>query len=242
MMESSKMWFKLVEIEVNSRCNNSCKYCPVSILPPIDVPQYMSAELFDRILDELVRIKYSGKISYHFYSEPLLRKDLDILVRMVTKKLPESYQVLFSNGILLSEEKYAALKDAGIALFIITNHNNANITKKIDQIILVPDDLKISNRGGTLFKIKKPLSYPCHIPNESLIITITGDILLCCDDARRTQIMGNIINQSLEEIWFSDIFVRARKLLKKGHRRIASDICRYCNNTEYVEPGNMVFQ
>ncbi len=101
------LWFKVVEIEVNSRCNLKCTYCPNSILPPPNVPEYMSNDTFERIIDEISRINFSGKISYHFYSEPLLRDDLKKLVWQVKCKLPSTYQLLYTNGTLLTDELYS---------------------------------------------------------------------------------------------------------------------------------------
>ena len=60
---------------------------------------------------------------------------------------------------------------------------------------------------------------------------------MCCDDAQRTEVMGNITRQPLEEIWFSERFARVRHLLQRGERDRASPICRNCDNREYSNPG-----
>src|SRR5687767_13566064 len=91
-----------VEIEVNSRCNRKCWYCPVSILPPPDGPKFMADDVFVRLHEELQAIDYSGRISYHLYSEPLLRRDLARLVALSKSMLAASWQVLFTNGDLLT--------------------------------------------------------------------------------------------------------------------------------------------
>lgn len=233
--------FSVVEIEVNSRCNRKCNYCPVSVLPPPKVPEFMSERLFERIINELKRVKFSGRLSYHLYNEPLLCSNLEGLVSYVSEKLPNSYQLLFTNGDFLTEARYTQLRDAGICYFLVTRHDYKDIPRREFQTILFPNDLRLSNRGGTLFKLEKALFTPCYGPSEMLIITITGDILLCFEDAHRTQLMGNILVENVEEIWFSKKFSYIRKLLQDGKRDKASLICKNCNNIDYTTPGKTWF-
>jgi 2-deoxy-scyllo-inosamine dehydrogenase (SAM-dependent) len=197
----------------------------------------MSEALFDRILAELVRIDFRGNLSYHLFNEPLLRRDLETLVAKVAACLPDVFQLLFTNGDLLSDDRYLALKEAGVDHFIVTRHGFEPMQERSDQTIQFPSDLILVNRGGFLGPTDKPLSLPCFAPTEMLIVTVDGDVLLCCDDANRDHVMGNIAVQDLEEIWFSPRFIRLRQLLQEGNRREASDICSQCNNREYFGPG-----
>jgi len=48
----SKPLFDVVEIEVNSRCNRSCHYCPVSVLP-VSGQARMSRTVFTVLIDNL---------------------------------------------------------------------------------------------------------------------------------------------------------------------------------------------
>lgn len=223
--------FSAVEIEVNSFCNRKCEYCPNSLFEFPYLPEYMSNEIFEKILTELVLLDYSGSMSYHFYNEPLLRHDLEQLVKRTHSRLPAVRQILYTNGSLLTNERYINLKEAGINNFIITNHDLIPIEEREQQIILFPKDIEKTNRGGNLFKLKKPLSLPCYVPVEMLIITINGDVLLCYEDYKRKNIFGNIFTRSLKEIWFSEKFINIRNLLINGNRKNASSICKYCDNT-----------
>lgn len=228
---------KYAEIEVNSICNRKCSYCPVSVLPSPNVPLYMDDIVFNKIIEELTRIKFSGVFSYHFYNEPLLRNDLEELICRVSIKLPNASQVLYTNGDALSEERHKSLCNAGIEHFIVTRHSQKPIDKRPKQTVQFPEDLVITNRGGIMSKLGTPLTLPCYSPNERLIVTVTGNVQLCCNDAGRTQVMGNIVEQSLEEIWFSKKFTQMRELLKKGKRAETSPICRNCDDREYFASG-----
>lgn len=236
-IEHQDGWFSVVEMEINVRCNRRCNYCPVSVLPAPKGDRFMSDALFDRVLAELERIGFRGNLSYHLFNEPLLRRDLETFVAKVANCLPEVFQLLFTNGDLLSEKRYLSLKMAGIDHFIVTRHGFEPIPERPDQTVQFPSDLVLINRGGFLGAQKEPLSMPCYAPSDMLIVTVDGDVLLCCDDAERRHVMGNIGSQDLEEIWFSPHFVRLRRLLQEGNRWKASDICRQCNNQEYFGPG-----
>jgi GTP 3',8-cyclase len=235
--EASDPWFTVVEIEVNARCNRRCGYCPVSVLPTPSGDRFMNPDVFEHIVAELVRIAFRGNISYHLFNEPLLRRDLELLVSKVTAHLPGAFQLLFTNGDLLSDERYMSLRQAGIDHFLVTKHDFVPIPQRAQQTVQFPSDLVLVNRGGLLGEVAEPLIRPCFAPSDMLIITINGDVLLCCDDAKREHVMGNITRQSLDEIWLSPHFVHIRKLLRTGNRRDASKICRQCNNLEYFAPG-----
>src|SRR5579884_3424923 len=112
-----------VEIEINSRCNRKCSYCPVSILPAPKAPKMMSEQVISRILEELARLPFEGRLSYHFYNEPLIRRDLEQIIKRFAERLPNAYQVLYTNGQLLTQKRYESLIQAGIHLIKITSHN-----------------------------------------------------------------------------------------------------------------------
>lgn len=238
--KSSLEWFSVVEAEVNSRCNRRCGYCPVSI-NPAPVPQVaMTDEVFDRLISLLREIDYRGRFSFHLYNEPLLRKDLETLVSKVHSQLPEAFQLLYTNGDLLSNARYSSLRAAGIDHFLVTRHGRTPIPARENQTIQYPEDLILTNRGGMItlpIDRNLPLRTPCFAPSEMLIVTVVGDVLVCCNDAKRKNRMGNIMNQSLEEIWFSEEFLRIRRLLNEGNRANASSICAKCNDTEYFAKG-----
>jgi len=232
--------FKTVEIEVATRCNRSCSYCPVSILESPPDQRWMDDHVFGHTISELAKIGFDGCLSYHFYSEPLLRRDLDRLVSQAKAELPGAYQLLYTNGDLLTDDRYHVLVEAGIDHFIVTQHDNRPFPERRSQIVVMGADLTLTNRGGVMTnvaRLQKALSVPCHAPTDMLMVTFNGDILLCCDDAQRRNIMGNIMESPIEDIWSSPRFRRVRKLLAEGKRGAAGGICARCSNMEYVRSG-----
>src|SRR6185503_15506674 len=81
-------WPSVVEIEVSVRCNRSCIYCPNSKVGSTSPFSFMDIELFRRIIAQLSQISFSGRLSFHFYNEPLMRKDLEKLVAIARAPLP----------------------------------------------------------------------------------------------------------------------------------------------------------
>ena len=230
-------WFTMAEVEINSRCNRKCPYCPNSVLPVSNVPALMKPAVLGRIVDELMRVDFAGRISYHFYGEPLLHPNLLDITSMVTRRLPKVRQIVYTNGDLLTEELHQRLMKSGVARFIVTSHDRKPVPNRINQVVLFPEDLNLTNRGGAVslsyyVKLKQPLDAPCFAPSSMLIVTITGDILSCYEDAQRTQVMGNIMENSIDEIWFSAKFQSVRERLVHGDRHV-TPVCNVCNNISH---------
>ena len=61
----------------------------------------------------------------------------------------------------------------------------------------------------------------------SMVITWDGNVVPCCHDPKATEIMGNIIEQDLEEIWNGEKYQNFRKRVHSNQKGI--DICRLCS-------------
>lgn len=230
----------VVEVEINTRCNRHCSYCPVSIIPPPPGPRFLEDAIFERLVRELETISFDGRLSYHLYNEPLLRQDLERLIEIAAVRLPSAHQVLFTNGDLLTEDRYQSLCRAGIGEFLVTRHDGDGdeFPQRPLQNVIIPPQLDITNRGGTMSQTAHAFPMSCYAPTEMLIVTATGDVLLCYEDARRQNVMGNILNESLLDIWTSERFVRMRSLLVAGKRETVGGICATCDNRTHATRGH----
>jgi cyclic pyranopterin phosphate synthase len=230
----------VVEMEVCSRCNRSCSYCPVSLNPRPPVPARMSDEIFYSTIAQLAKIPFSGRISYHLYNEPLLRKDLPRLVGIVDSQLPDALQVLNTNGDLLDEERYSKLREAGIDYFYVTRHSAGDYPERPFQVLQYSTNLILTNRGGSLEHLPRPSfetsQTPCFAPSEMLIVTVTGDVLLCYEDAHREHVLGNVLESSIADIWNGEQLRMIRSRLGTGDRSMSA-ICRACSNVSHSRPG-----
>lgn len=233
-------WPSVVEIEVNSRCNRSCSYCPNSLPDRPVLQNLMSTPLYERIISELAGINYCGRLSFHFFNEPLLRKDLASLVAMARTRLPLAFIVLYTNGDLLDAARYDSLLAAGVDQFLVTRHSWDAFPERPFQVLQHPCNFTISGRGGSVAMPQEPLALPCHGPAEMMIVTINGNVVLCHEDADREECMGNFREQSLHDIWFAPRFQEIRAMLTLGRRVDATALCRRCDNRLYPIPGGAI--
>lgn len=240
----SKYALKIVEIEINSQCNRKCKYCPNSISERKHKGD-MNFSLFLTIMKQLKEIKFEGRISFHFYGEPFLSKNLNSFVKIAKHCLPNARQVIYSNGDFITPQKIIELFNNGVDLMVITNHSGRNIEDIILKtnasyrnriVLLTPENLNLTNRGG-LLKCSNSNSYlnePCYIPSNHIIITVNGNVLPCYEDYNETLVFGNVNRSTIKEIWNSSSFNELRSKLEKGMRS-SIKLCSKCNNTSCKE-------
>jgi hypothetical protein len=108
-----------VELEVNGRCYRSCGYCPNSYAAR---PRgLMARELFDKIVGELAALRYDGRVSYHFYGEPLLDRRLPDLVTHTKRHLPHAFIEVYNNGDLLDLRTFREFMARGLDNFLSGN-------------------------------------------------------------------------------------------------------------------------
>lgn len=234
-------FFSVIEIEVGSRCNRRCPYCPVSLFPYPPVAKFMPQEVYSAVLAELQKLSFGGRVSYHFYNEPLIRKDLHILVEKMRTSAPQALQVVYTNGDYLTDARYHQLRKAGVDYFIVTLHKSRPYPSRPFQTVKQVEDLVLSNRGGTLVHLPAPTEMdsrtPCYAPRDLCVVTVNGDVVLCCEDYKREEVYGNVLETSLWEIWHSERLVEVRRRLESGQRAGATSICGRCSNIAHAQPG-----
>lgn len=114
-----RWWVKSMEIEISSACNRRCDYCPQSILSRKQT--FLPFEVFDKIINELVSLNWSGNIAFHQYNEPLLALDhFYTCLSLVKKKLKTSPTILFTNGDLLTRQILEKCSSMGLSKITLT--------------------------------------------------------------------------------------------------------------------------
>jgi len=104
----------VVSFELTHSCVANCKHCDKGGIKP-EPPGLLRAPDYRRLRAELkpMAVQLSG-------GEPLLRKDLEDIVRAVKEPSGLPYTILVSNGRLLSEEKYLTLRALGVNQFSVS--------------------------------------------------------------------------------------------------------------------------
>jgi len=231
--------FNDLNIETITTCNRRCSYCPNSIfersLPKNE--KLMDEDIFKKVIDELSEMRYNGRISPHFYGEPLLDKRMIYLIRYIRDKLPESKIRLITNGDFLTIELFKELSKSGVNEFYITQHGKT-ISQNMSLLFTYLKDNhsdkakveykkleRLSNRGGIIKTKNKQLPY-CLCPINPLVIDYEGNVILCCNDYRSSIKFGNVRQESLKDIWKKENYQKIRKQLKK--RIFKLPICKKC--------------
>jgi 8-amino-3,8-dideoxy-alpha-D-manno-octulosonate transaminase len=229
--------FMTVDIETTSQCNIRCPYCPVS---KIDRGRHLMEEsVFQKIIDELAEYGFKGRISPHFYGEPLVDTRLPQLTAYARKKLPDANIVVHSNGTRMNKKIFEDLLANGVSGFVITLHMGL-AKKQIDRLLseITPeqrkkirfldiDDTPLFNRTGLIEPENLRQFKSCYYLSDEIAISYSGNVV-CTNDYLEKHSFGNVKERNLMEIWHDPEFVRIRKDTRRGVFEL--DICKVCTN------------
>jgi radical SAM protein with 4Fe4S-binding SPASM domain len=105
--------FNGLAIEIASKCNRTCYFCPNGYNQREDV--FMLEETVSRLLEELSRLKYSGRIEWYIYNEPTRDERLKMFIRWARVQVPRACQMINTNGDYFKDKfDIAALFFAGL--------------------------------------------------------------------------------------------------------------------------------
>ena len=138
--------------------------------------------------------------------------------------------------------------------FILMKHNEHEVeTFKremaaigVDQAVVIDPCVRTVEQGKLYLPTDKkhwfydPVAFeagelkPKIIPDNecpwiyySLSIHVNGDVVPCCRDPKGEQVMGNLLSESLEEVWNGQRFQTFRNKLHQNQKEIG--ICRLCS-------------
>ena len=243
-------YFSLIEIEINHSCNLACSYCPNALHKRKETGE-MSTELFTRLMKQLKDKDYQGLVSFHFYNEPLLCSKLDLFIEILKKHFPKARLQIYSNGQFLSYKRTMELIDLGVDYFCITKHEQMKagyiFEKTLEQLSEENkkkvtfhkfNQIELNNRGGLLPHLNKEeknySNFPCMIAQVFTVVTLLGNVLPCYEDFNQTEVMGNVGEMNIYDIWDTEHYSKFRKDLKKKRSNSSSELCKKCDNFTIV--------
>lgn len=237
-------WVELSLIDV---CNRKCVFCPKvdeKIAP--DTHQKMTRKIIDSIHDQLLEINFSGTVSLCGYGEPLLHKDISYIVKKLSKI---SRVEIITNGDVLSSKRLQELYISNVSKVLVSMYDGPEQIEKFNKMTKqanVPEDLiilrdrwydkyndfgvKLTNRAGTIKageQEKLGKYQKCFYPTYQFLIDWNGNVFLCPQDWQRRMSMGNMMQETLFQIWTGKILDKYRKNLLSGKR--CSNPCSECN-------------
>lgn len=243
--------FRAIIVETIGACDNACYFCRygqkrwISKQRPIDK---LTLESISKIIENLRRLDYVGRVSFHGISEPLLEERLPVILRMAKLALPNAHHTLITNGNQLTQDVSNLLFDSGLDHLTVSAYTDETWTKAngiVAKSMNVKDrrpsaKYQWSNRAGNIAQLRKHKKEgDCKCPSTGLVVNARGDVILCSADLYGDVIMGSIHENSLEEIWFGDAFEKYRKQLSTGIRS-GLKLCEGCDydGSGYKRAGN----
>lgn len=235
-----------VEIETINRCNGNCDFCPVSKKNDSREYKEMSDQLFEKIIFDLEKMKYDGKLALFSNNEPFLDKKILERHKFAREHLPHARMHLFTNGTLLNLERFIELVKY-LDELVIDNYQqelklikpceeivkyceeHTELKEKVTIILRKPHEI-LSTRGGEAPNRKIKISYSkdrCILPYKQLIIRPDGKVSLCCNDPLGKITLGDLTKDSILDVWNNEQFQMIRKCLYEGRGTLKH--CEYCD-------------
>ena len=238
---SNNQSFNAIQIQTQTFCNLNCVFCPNNKIQRQH--GLMTITTYKTIINMLAEKNFSGLIQPYLMNEPLIDKRISDLIQYAHEKCPNSKILLSTNGTMLTNQLLRKLFDSGLN-FLIINDYTLDVTRKINcfssfhqnrnriQVATFPPSLKTrTNRAGLLpSKIPLPLKTFCNRPFRRMYINFKGESILCCCDWTSQQVMGNVNNNNLNQIWTSQIYEQKRNELLCNQRK---GICAVCDFIGY---------
>lgn len=246
--------FSIIEFNTSELCNRTCEFCPRA--DPKVYPNrklYLDVALMEKIARDLGAFNYSGKVLFSAFSEPLLHKDLETLIRLARLHCPDSRIEAVTNGDFVTVERTRSLFDSGLTTLLISMYDGPEQVAPLtairqeaglseDQFILRVRylsreehfGLTMSNRAGMLEiedlgvgSLKEPLQKQCFYPHYQMMVDYDGSVLLCPHDWGKKLRAGNLGEESVLEVWNNKVMAFVRKKLGAADRRFAP--CNICD-------------
>lgn len=253
--------FNQVNIETCSHCNRECTTCLRQTVPDYrwdgnkKIKQYLDAELVYKVIDELEKMEHYVPICFNFFNEPLCDKRTPDFVKYANQKGFETY--LNTNADFLNRKKAKELdgylNSMKIALYDLRGQPERvdELWKRTEEIRSMFDETKLiflndKDHMITHFSphtkklndlIEQYKNAPCTVECQwRIIISYTGEMLLCCEDIGGNWKLGNIREKTLQYLWFSDRHQDIVRTLSRKNGRANYPYCRCCPRSTGENP------
>jgi iron-sulfur cluster protein/radical SAM family protein len=152
--------FSELELQICSMCNRSCSFCPANTFPTARA--FMSDTTIDRIVSEMEKIGFSGRVGLHLMCEPLLNKKFADILKVFRLRLPGVYLRIESNGDPLKDfSKLATYFDAGLNEILVNCYDSPEQFEARNGRILE----LVRHRPDIWYK-NQHLGSPKHLPRR----------------------------------------------------------------------------
>lgn len=244
----------LIDLMTTELCNLTCEFCPRANGYP-NLNLHMDLKIIEKIGSDLSNNYYQNRILYSGFGESLLYNHLTESIKLFKKYMPWQENIhMVTNGDRLTYDKTVELFDAGLNKLFVSMYEGPEQEDKFRELFntvgLSEDNfilqhyykppkenygfLHLSNRAGYLFDQNLPTT-GCNVPFYAMHIHWDGDVLLCSHDWEKKQVMGNVMEASVQDIW-----LKSQKLWQFRQELTESRRCHPCNkcNIKGILYGN----
>ncbi len=243
-----------VEINATEMCNRTCVFCPrfdPKVYPNRNL--HMSVKTMEGIANALKKINYKNKISFSGFGENFLNKKFYDIVYSTRKILKDNWIECNTNGDALNINNIKKIFKSGLDILYINLYDGPEQSAHFEKLMneaKIPkskyklrahwpsdeDDhgLFLNNRSGNISwlksekqKVKQLIGTQCFYPFYKMFVDWNADVLFCSNDWSREIIVGNLLKQSVEEVWMNDKMKEIRLQLIKGDR--SNSPCNKCS-------------
>jgi len=243
----------VVEISESGTCNRTCSFCPRSAPDFLDIKEFVSEDLINKLSKELSLYDYSGIFLFSGFVEPMIDKNIYNLISVVRSNLPKAKIEMVTNGDALNKQRVENLFRSGLSTLLVSIYDGKKEADEMEKLLqnsgLNEEQFKVrhrylsenesfgitlSNRSGMMDNaeyvipsLKEPMKKPCYYPHYTFFMDYTGEVLICSHDWGKKLVVGNLNNESFIDIWCNQKFNLARKNLFKANRNFAP--CNKCD-------------
>jgi radical SAM protein with 4Fe4S-binding SPASM domain len=250
--------FPFLEIETSGDCNRTCGTCIRNSHPDRDaVSSWFGGNALPTgvvldILHQARDLGFTGPVNLSHYNEPMLDSRLALFGRTV-KALGFSGVMIVTNGDLITAERAAELDGVidhiSVSLYMpepVRSKREAWLrslfrTTAISMAggVHIPTHFS-PGAAGAPYAFASPVDLDaaglaerhrrraCDEPTRRMVINHRGDMLLCCDDLTGHFDLGNVNEQSLEALWFSERHQQLIETLLQASGRAMHPWCASC--------------
>jgi radical SAM protein with 4Fe4S-binding SPASM domain len=225
----------LVEINLTDFCNRRCSFCPHSGPFHYGVKESMSISTAATINQHLLDLDFKQTVSFCGFGEPLFADNFVELVNTLTNNVDCKVE-LDTNCDFVTRE---VIEQTNITHLVLSMYDE-DVTKQFEdmfedsKVTLVfkhfydTDNMFIVNRDNIMNRDQSlDIGRPCHLPFSKMFIDWDGSVLLCANDWSKKSVVGNINEDTIEDIWMNDRYRQYREMLLEGRRD--AEPCNKCN-------------
>jgi len=243
---------KRVTLELTNHCNRSCEGCPRHKMryPQGDMNIGLLTDIVEQLPPETIVVPFfRGESLLH----PRFADAMEKLRKFQTVQLATNGDYLTPKN---QKAITSACSFASLSLHSLQNPHsflpsakNEGVTTQVSIVdSLLPDDKKQEFADGWLQYVDRvriyrehshngfgdivdggeDVGWPCMKPMREMVVYWDGEVALCNHDWNGPQLLGNLRNQSVYDVWNGVQYKLIRELHSEGDRR-AVEACKDCD-------------